>query len=240
MTEGRERTREQGGGFGEGWLPYLAPMLLFGLLVELGSHASGATQGALLALRVALPGAALLFFWRRGAYPELAGSPPGGVGGALADVGMGLGIAGLWVVPYLIWSELPRGEPFDPALFGESRRGLVLGLRLMGFALVTPFMEELFVRSFLVRVLDAWRAGEDFRRLPVAQFTRLSFAGTIAWFTLSHAPWEWWVALPTGVLFNLWLARRGHLGATVRAHAVTNAAIWVLVVFGPIALWEFL
>ena len=34
---------------------------------------------------------------------------------------------------------------------------------------------------------------------------------TLAWFTLSHVPWEWWVAAPTGALFNLWLYRRGRL-----------------------------
>jgi CAAX prenyl protease-like protein len=233
---------EAGGGsaFGRGWLPYLAPTLLFGLMVELGSRSAGPLQGALLLGQVLLPAGALLYFWRRGAFPELRGGPAGGVAGAAGDIGVGLAIAGLWVGPYLLWPQLPRGEAFEPELFGPEWRGWVLALRLLGFAAVTPFMEELFVRSFLVRVIDTWRDGSDFRERPVARFTRLSFLGTLAVFTFSHAPWEWWVALPTGAVFNGWLAWRGHLGAAIRAHAVANAAIFALVVLGPVALYEFL
>jgi hypothetical protein len=63
---------------------------------------------------------------------------------------------------------------------------------------------------------------------------------TVLWFTFSHQPWEWLVALPTGIALNAWLYARRHLGACVVAHAVANASIWAVVVFGERALWEFL
>jgi CAAX prenyl protease-like protein len=157
----------------------------------------------------------------------------------VADLALGISIAALWVGPYLLWPALARGEPFDPTLLGEGRRDLALALRLAGFALVTPFVEELFVRSFLLRFAETFERG-DFRSEPVARFALRGFVATVLWFTFSHAPWEWWVALPTGAVLNLWLYWRGHLIACVVAHGVANAAIWALVVLGPGELWEFL
>jgi uncharacterized protein len=141
--------------------------------------------------------------------------------------------------PYLLWPSLARGEPFDPSLLGEERRTLTLALRLAGFALVTPFVEELFVRSFLLRFAETLERG-DFRSVPIARFAWRGFVTTVLWFTFTHAQWEWWVAFPTGIAFNLWLYARGHLMACVVAHAVANAAIWGMVVLGAGGMWEFL
>jgi hypothetical protein len=70
---------------------------------------------------------------------------------------------------------------------------------------------------------------------------------TVAWFTFTHASWEWPVAFLGGVLYNLWLYRRKHIGSLILAHAVTNAALFFLVVGGERAgtggvwdLWFFL
>lgn len=209
------------------FVPYLVPYAAFLALVELGAP---------LALRVALPLVLFAFFALRGDFPELRGyrwrSP-----GVLADVLFGLAVAALWIGPYLLWDALARptaGEGFDPAApFGEERRGLALAVRLVGFAGVTPFIEELFVRSFLLRYLDVFDRGGDFREVPVGRFAWRSFLATSLYFGFSHRPWEWPVAFPTGVLLNLWLYRRGQLGSVILAHAVANAAIWAAVVLAP-------
>jgi len=223
-----------------GWWPYLVPYAVFLLLVEVQARLPEGASPWLLPLKVAVPAALLLFFASRGAYPELRGFRPGT--GILLDIAVGMGLALLWVVPYLVFEDLPRGsEPFDPQALGADARPFVLGLRLVGFAAVTPFVEELFVRSFLLRVVDVlWDARGDFRKVPIGQFRWPGFVGTSLWFTFSHAPWEWIVAAPTGVIFTLWLYRRRHIGATIVAHAATNAAIWLLVVLGPLDLWVFL
>jgi CAAX prenyl protease-like protein len=174
---------------------------------------------------------------RRGAYPELRGYRIGP--GAIADGVVGAAIALLWLTPYVVFPALPRGEPFDRSILGEGREGLTLALRLAGFGLVTPFMEELFVRSFLLRFAEVITEG-DFRALPIARFATRGFVVTVLWFTFSHQTWEWLVALPTGIALNAWLYARRHLGACVVAHAVANASIWAVVVFGERALWEFL
>jgi CAAX prenyl protease-like protein len=210
-----------------GFVPYLAPYATFLVLVMLGAP---------LVLRVAVPGTLFAFLAWRGSFPELRGYRVRGPG-PLADVLFGLAIAVLWVGPYLVLDVLPRpgpGEGFDPARpFGESGRSLALAVRLVGFAGVTPFVEELFVRSFLIRYVDVFDRGGDFREVPIGRFAWRSFVVTSLYFALSHARWEWPVALATGVLFNLWLYRRRSLGALVVAHAVANAAIWAAVVFAP-------
>jgi len=89
------------------------------------------------------------------------------------------------------------------------------------------------VRSFLLRFLDVFDRDGDFRAVPIGRFAWRSFLLTALYFGFSHRSWEWAVAFPTGVLFNLWLYRRRHLGSVILAHAVTNAAIWASVVFAP-------
>ena len=97
-----------------------------------------------------------------------------------------------------------------------------------------------FVRSFLIRYVEVFNSGRDFRRVPIAHFTWASFLVTVAWFVFTHVQWEWPVALAAGVSFNLWLYRRGHLGAAVLAHAVANGTIAAAVLLGPDALAIFL
>jgi CAAX prenyl protease-like protein len=225
-----------------GWWPYLGPYGVFLLLVEVAGRAPEAWAPYLLVLRVVVPGLWLLWFYRQGALPELRGYRPG-ASGLAGDVLCGLLIAALWMGPFLLFPSLPRPEPgsgFDTGVFGPGGEAFALAVRLVGFGLVTPFMEELFVRSFLIRLVDVIDTDMNFRRLPIARFTWRSFLVTVFWFTFTHVPWEWGVAAVAGVIFNLWLYRRGHLGSVVVAHAAANVAIWLAVVLGPDSLGIFL
>lgn len=225
-----------------GWWPYLGPYAAFLLLVEIAGRAPQEWAPWLLVLRVFGTGGWLLWFVRSGALPELRGYRPGAAG-SLQDVLVGVAIAALWVGPYLLFPSLPRPDPsegFDARIFGAGYEPLALGIRLVGFAVVTPFMEELFVRSFLLRLADVFDGDMNFRKVPIGRFTRRSFLVTVFWFTFTHVPWEWVVAPLAGVLFNLWLYRRRHIGATIVAHAAANAAIWLAVVLGPPSLAIFL
>jgi len=233
----RDRTHEA-----SPW-PYVLPYLGFGAVVALRDAAPDGWPAVAALAQVAVPGALLAACAARGAYPELRGFHPGAAG-LLADVALGLAVAALWVGPFLLLPGLPRPgaeAAFDPE--GLGSRAATLGLRALGFALVTPFMEELFVRSFLLRAIDAWRGDADFGDLPIGRFAWASFVGTVLWFTVTHQRWEWIVALPAGVVYNLWLYRRRHIGSLVVAHAATNAAILVGVAWAAPAhpeLWVFL
>ena len=226
------------------WAPYFGPMLGFAAVLAAGDYAPAGSELGLMALRVAVPLGIFLYFWRDGRYPELRGFQPGA--GALADIALGFGVTALWVGPYLAFPDLrpDAGETFDPDTAGAGNRTLFLGLRFAGFAFVTPFVEELLVRSFLMRAADAFDTDRDFRDLPIGQFAWRSFLVTLAWFTFTHAQWEWLVAFLAGVVYNLWLYKRKHIGSLILAHAVTNAALFALVVLGSGKLtddlWFFL
>jgi CAAX prenyl protease-like protein len=225
---------------GHGWYPYLLPYTLFLVLVEIERRAPESAGPYLLLLKVSAPLALFLSYALRGRYPELRGFRSG-LGGPMRDVAFGLLLASLWIGPYVAFPALPRpeaGTGFDRQAFGTGLAGSVLLLRLLGFAVVTPFVEELFVRSFLMRFVDVADKNRDFRDVPIGQFAWRSFLVTSLWFTFSHVPWEWPVAAVAGVLFNLWLYHRRHIGSTILAHAVTNASIGLVVVMDPAWLRE--
>ncbi len=122
-------------------------------------------------------------------------------------------------------------------------------MRGVGYGLVTPFMEELFVRSWLIRYIDVFDKPDDFRDVPVGQFSWRSFIVVVLFFTGSHVPWEWPVAVPWVVGTLLWLYYRKNVMSLVIAHAGSNLGILVFVLLqdgkwldsegNPLSLWFF-
>jgi len=234
-----------------GWEPYLVPYAAFLVVVQVGAWLPTSAAAWVLPVQVALPAVLLGLYVRGGHYRELGGWRARG-GGLAADVALGLAVAALWMVPYAAGWLAPPEAGFDAGAWGEEGRGARLALRAAGFVAVTPFVEELFVRSFLIRWVElfSWRGGRleydasrDFRDLPMARYTAWSFWITVVYFALSHALWEVPVAAAAGVLYNLWLYRSRHLADVILAHAVTNGTILAVVVVASARgadLWYFL
>jgi len=239
---------------GHGFWPYLLPMGAFLGSVEIANRAPETAQPALLALKVALPAGLLLYFAARGHYGELRGYP-GGARAVLADVLVGLAGAVVWMAPYVLfepahaWATADPDAAFDPGHLGPDLVWLAVGLRAPGYALVTPFMEELFMRSWLMRYVDVLDRRADFRDVPIARFTWRSFLVVIVFFHFTHVFWEWPVMLLWAVGTQLWFYHRGHLAPIVLVHAVTNGTILAAAALGsgripgpdgtPIDLWFF-
>jgi CAAX prenyl protease-like protein len=214
------------------WLPYFAPMIAFALVLQAGEYVPASAGLGLMALRVLAPLAVFVYFLRLGRYPELKGFSL--TVWNLADVAVGLGVAALWMTPYLLWPDLRPDEPgaaFDAAAAGQGLRTTMLALRFTGFALVTPFIEELLVRSYLLREAEVYNSDQSFRSIPVGKFAWTGFLVTLVWFTFTHLQWEWPVAAATGVIYNVWLYQRRHIGALILTHAVTNAALFAAVLW---------
>lgn len=231
----REHHGEHGEHEGHGWWPYVAPYGLFLLLSELGGRLPDRADPWLLFLKPAIVLGLILWFRMRGAYPEWRGQGAriGWLGG-VQDVAVGLGLTVLWVAPYVLLPGLrpdPEGA-FDPKMAGESLVPLILGLRLFGYALVTPVFEELFIRSFVMRIADVWESDRDFRDQPIARYSRRSAIVTTIVFTLGHVPWEWWVCVPWVLLSNLWFYHRKSLSSVMLVHGVTNASLLALAIWG--------
>jgi CAAX prenyl protease-like protein len=232
-----------------GWAPYWLPMLAFLLSVEVGRRVPEVFEPVFLVLRVAAPAGFFVYFLRRNRYPELRGARWGAL--ALADVAVGLLGAFLWMAPFVLFDGLrPDEAGFDTTQLGEEGVALTLFLRFAGYTAVTPFVEELFVRSWLLRYVHVVDTGRDFRGVPIALFTWRTFLVVTFYFVFSHADWEWGVMAAWTLLTMAWFYWRGHLAPLVLVHAVTNGAIFLAVVLldgvfrdasgAPISLWFFL
>lgn len=236
---------------GHGWWPYLTPIFSFLALVEIGGRASPGLAPAFAVAKVLVPIAVLIYHARRSGYPELRGLE-WSAKDLLLDVAVGVAGAALWIAPYL-WIAAARpgvDVAFDPQELGVSREWLALSLRAFGFAVVTPFAEELFVRGWLARYADIFDRSGDFRDVPIARYSFRSFATVVIFFTLSHMGWEWPVAILWIIGTQLWFYRRRHLLPLVLVHAVSNASIFLFVLLAngriqdadgsPLSLWFFL
>ena len=244
-AKGPRLDRRGGHGWGAYWLPYLA----FMLVISIGEKLPDGLRAYVLPLQVAAPLGFLLFYYHRGHYPELRGYPFGLKGFAI-DFGVGIAGAALWIAPYLwIDSMRPDVPGFDPALFGASLAPLALFVRAVGYGVVTPFMEELFVRSWLMRYIDVFDKRDDFRDVPIGRFRWRSFVVIAIWFTFSHVSWEQPVAIVWLILTMLWFYYRKNLVSLVITHAGSNLGILAFVISqngrwldgdgNPISLWFF-
>ncbi len=130
-------------------------------------------------------------------------------------------IAGVAV--FLIWIGL---EGHFPQL-GESKinrfnlenkymLGYLLTIRLIGSSFVVPLMEELFWRSFCLRYFIS----NEFKKVPIGQFTWVSFAITSIAFGFEH--YRWLPGILAGIIYAGVLYKRKNLFDPIIAHTVTN------------------
>jgi CAAX prenyl protease-like protein len=232
-----------------GWAPYWAPYVSFLLIVELSGRVTGPFAPVFLVMRVLVPLGLLVYYGLRDGYPELRGARFGAW--TIADVAVGLVGALLWIAPFLLFDSLRPSEPgLDLGQLGPGGEWFVLTLRAIGYVAVTPFVEELFVRSWLLRYVDVAETRKPFRAVPIAQFSWRSCAVVTVWFVFSHAQFEWGVMFVWTALTMAWFYYRKHLAPIVLVHAVTNGAIFAFVIWfdgafrdasgAPISLWFFL
>ena len=180
-------------------------------------------------VRSALVALLLLWFWRR--YHELHDARavrPSSWGLAAA---CGLAVFVAWIFLDHDALRFGRGQGYQPLHFDGSVDWTLALLRLAGFALVVPVMEELFWRSFLLR----WIERQDFLAVSPAAVGARAILISSALFALEHNQWA--AGAIAGAAYGLLYIRTGNLWVPVAAHAVTNAALgaWVLATRS----WEF-
>jgi len=169
---------------------------------------------------------AYLLYRYRSEYREISLSDLACLPRTLAVCGTGLLVFILWV--NMDWAFLASGkhQGFNPTLLPGKELQLIMTLfRISGAVLVVPIMEELFWRSFLIRyIID-----QDFEKVPVGAFTWASFIVTVVMFGLEHHLIL--AGMVAGIIYNLLLYRTRSLAQCVLAHAVTNLALAVYVMF---------
>jgi len=214
-------------------LPYVAPFAVFMGLLLVG-HRLPLSLRAEAVLRVGLVTLVLLGFSRQVISLQ--------VRHWATSTALGIGVFALWIAPDVLLPEFRSSWLFSNGFTGrvegafpEAGRNdaFVLALRFARAAVLVPIVEELFWRAWLPRWIDHT---DDFRKVPMGQYTTASFVLTALLFASEHGS-MWDVGLAAGLLYNFWMQRTRSLGDLIFAHAVTNACLSAYVVSR--GRWEY-
>lgn len=197
---------------------YTAPSVVFGLLTALEGAAPQSVYAPLYVIKIA---AVTVTLWLcRSTFRDINVSSRG-VGLAIVT---GLLVAVAWVgldkgIPYPHFGSRTGFDPYS--LVDPTRRAAFLAARLYGLIVVVPVMEELLLRSFVIR----YATDPALSHVPVGSYSPLGFWVVVGLAAGSHP--EWLSAIMANVAYNLLLRRTRSLFATIVAHSVTNGALGV-------------
>lgn len=204
-------------------LPFGLYMAFLAVAPLLAGNLGGLDERWLYAVKVGLVTIALGIFWR--GYGELR---PMRLSPAEAAAGLAAGLVVfiLWINLDLPWVSLMSedGKGFDPRDAGGRIDWALAAVRIAGAALVVPVMEELFWRSAVMRWLDR----PDFLAAdPRATSLRALLASSVVFGFEHHL---WFAGILAGLVYGELYRRSGNLWLPIFAHAVTNGALglWVL------------
>lgn len=130
----------------------------------------------------------------------------------------GIIIAFIWLVIENIYPHLFAIEYNPTNLFS-------LISKLLGFILIAPFIEELFTRSFLMRIL----INKNWRKVPIGKYTLPSFIITVLFFGLSHN--RWLQGIIAGILLNLLLYKQKRIESCIIAHLTANIILAIYIIY---------
>ncbi len=204
------------------WFPYVAPFVVFALLTFPGTLWPEAAHLWYI-IKTVIVGLMLVTFRCR--YRGFAWATS--VTNWVVGVFVGILVLLIWVAPEGLaqFMRIGQSRGFDPHSFGVTGAELwgVIGMRLLGASVVVPVMEELFWRSFMMRVLiDA-----DFERVALGTYRPFSFALVAVAFGFEHD--RWLVGIIAGAIYGGLLVWRRDLLTCMIAHAVTNLGLGIYV-----------
>jgi CAAX prenyl protease-like protein len=144
------------------------------------------------------------------------------------SVAVGVAVFVIWVGAdgyYPMMAE--RSGRFNPATTfgaGSAMAAIFIGVKLIGFSLVVPPLEEVFYRSFLYRYLIK----SDFLKIPLTRFQLGAFVVAGIVFGIGH--YEWLPGIVCAFAYQGLVIRKGRLGDAITAHSITNflLALWII------------
>lgn len=133
----------------------------------------------------------------------------------------------VWVGLEDFYPQLGESAGFDPYALSESLTGawVLILFRMLGAVIVVPIMEEIFWRSFGLRVL----MDNNFRRIPLGSFSWFAFIAVSVAFGLAHH--RWLPGIIAGLVYAALLFRSKNLFSPILSHAVTNFLLGVYVLW---------
>ena len=162
------------------WEKYFLPFLAYLIVPTLldFTHPYIAYTG-----KVVVTGAVLAYFWKQ--YKEIKFKKSS----VLWSFLVGLIVFAVWVLPEVLfgqnlpgWYFLGEVTGFNPLTPSEYLTISITIVRVLGAVIIAPVIEELFLRSFLIRFL----VDNDIDKVPIGKYTLLSFIVTVAFFGLAQ------------------------------------------------------
>ena len=212
-------------------LPFVAFMALLALRgVAPTDDRWGFDTRWLYGLNLVVVGAMLAVWWR--AYGELAWQNAPDAREWAGSIAVGLAVFVAWIHLDAPWMQIGESAAaFVPVTAQGALDWPLIAVRWIGAALLVPVMEELFWRSFLMRWLQApVFEGVDPRRIGLKAVVLSTFV-----FMLAHPLWL--AAIVAGLAYAALYRATGRLWTAVIAHAVTNGALGIWVVYTR--QWQF-
>lgn len=205
------------------WWVYGGPFALFGALTMLEGHLPARHYPLAYLVKVCVVSAALVA--AGAARRDISTSRRVLLPACLA----GLAVFAIWIgvdrwVPYPHIGSRVGFNPFAALAHPAWAASAFLAVRFYGLVIMVPVMEELFMRSFLLRYFTNPR----FSEVPMGTYSAGAFAIVAALSAASHP--EWLVAALAAAAYAGVLTATRSLFAVVAAHAVTNLALGVYVV----------
>jgi len=144
---------------------------------------------------------------------------------------MWVGLDGHYPTTEALLEKLQLGKPSSQTAWnpqaefgpGSTLAIFFIVVRIVGSALVVPFIEEVFFRSFVYRYI----AGKDFLSVPLNRLLPLPFVVTALLFGFEHQ--QWLAGILCGFAYQGLVIWKGRLGDAVTAHGLTNflLGLWV-------------
>lgn len=199
--------REHAAGERDGTAAFLTPFLL-SMAIGMIALALGESAGPLLLLKTIAPACLLWLCW--GKY-SIRLDWGGGVGLLLGAFGA------------LVWVAIPWLE--HASRDATAPEGPWMALRIASSVCVTPLVEELAFRGFLMRRL----AAQEFEEVAPGQVPLHALAISSILFGILHE--HWLAATLAGLLYGYAYMRRGKLVDCILAHACTNLLLVLLALY---------
>jgi uncharacterized protein len=148
------------------------------------------------------------------------------------------GISGLivfmvWIFPYPTWLVAGANAVSVNPIQGQSNPEAMIWLstRIIVATLVVPIMEELFWRSYIMRRYER----KEFLSVNPETLSGFAYVGTACLFALAHSMWL--PGLFAGMVYGELYKTYKNLWVPIFAHAVTNGALGIWVVFS--GNWQY-
>lgn len=203
------------------WIPYVLPMAVF-MAFTMAEGSVGKQYPVLYIAKVICT--VIVLFLCKTPFSDLKFDKKW----LAPSVVLGLALLVMWVAG-TEYIKLPMMSPrtaYNPfaEIENATLRAVFLAFRFTGLALIVPIMEEIFWRSFGLRVATK----NDWQTLPIGEFSNAALLIVSGVFAAAHP--EWWVALAYGVAIALWMRYTKSLFACIVMHATTNLALGIYVV----------